>query len=882
MGGGTATESGDGRPTSVIGRGADLVRVLHAVRPGGVAGAIVDGPPGSGVSHLLDLAARDGVERGWRIGRIVACEPHAERLDDVEPLIGRTTDLLDARRRLDEVGYDLLVVDDADLLEPTSAELLRHAVLDGSCRLLAGTHELAEHHSALTSLWRSGRLERVDLEALTDSAAHELLTEILGGPIEARSAQRLVRLGAGRPLLLVELTRAATATGQLSQRAGLWRLEGWPRLGPGLCELAGELVGSLEPDLDDAVDLLAVGGSVPLDLLRAALGEEVVDRLERRGLVTTQSRLGGPVVELQPALAGLARAQSLGPIRRRRLAERLLTEADGRMPSGQEVLRARWALDAGVSLSDDDLVAAGRQAHFLHDLDLAALLAEAAPDRTEAQHLLGLVRHEQGRSREAARIHAAIAGDPDAPAEIRVLAAMEWSSLLLWSLADADGAVAVAAGVHDELRREPEAVSDDELSEVAAFHAAQLLFSGAVADGLCAATSLHETASGRGRAETCMVVAAGLAVAGDCQRAVTVAEEGLDVRRALGDQLTLTGVEIHRVDQLLALLTAGRLVEADEVADDSLEEALGRGSELAPGWVSLAASLVALHRGALGRADELARRATLAFEVLDQRGAGRWGVAAQLLAAAYQSDAERSAALAERLTNMGWSGLGFFEPEVRRAEAWGEVAAGRRSRADALLREAAELAAESGQHALEANAWHDLTRLGSADGASERLTQLVDVVDSHLSQPRAQHARALTEGDHELLFAVAETYDAVGSPLWAAEAAAQASVLLAMDGQASRSRTVAARSAQWRSQTEGAATPALVDMSTAELSPREREVAALAAAGLTSRQVATELDISVRTVDNLLHRTYGKLGLSGRAELAQLLTTNGAADIANE
>jgi len=70
---------------------------------------------------------------------------------------------------------------------------------------------------------------------------------------------------------------------------------------------------------------------------------------------------------------------------------------------------------------------------------------------------------------------------------------------------------------------------------------------------------------------------------------------------------------------------------------------------------------------------------------------------------------------------------------------------------------------------------------------------------------------------------------------------------------------------------EGPATPLL--RFTDELTPltrREREIAALAADGASSRDIAAKLFLSTRTVDNHLQSVYGKLGVSGRHELARL------------
>jgi DNA-binding CsgD family transcriptional regulator/tetratricopeptide (TPR) repeat protein len=55
------------------------------------------------------------------------------------------------------------------------------------------------------------------------------------------------------------------------------------------------------------------------------------------------------------------------------------------------------------------------------------------------------------------------------------------------------------------------------------------------------------------------------------------------------------------------------------------------------------------------------------------------------------------------------------------------------------------------------------------------------------------------------------------------------------------------------------------------LTPREREVAALVARGLTNLQVAEELTISERTVEGHVERILGKLGFRSRAQIAAWL-----------
>lgn len=55
------------------------------------------------------------------------------------------------------------------------------------------------------------------------------------------------------------------------------------------------------------------------------------------------------------------------------------------------------------------------------------------------------------------------------------------------------------------------------------------------------------------------------------------------------------------------------------------------------------------------------------------------------------------------------------------------------------------------------------------------------------------------------------------------------------------------------------------------LTPVERRVVELVAAGSTNREVAAALFLSTRTVEGHLSRVYGKLGVRSRVELARKL-----------
>ncbi|MGW1996366.1 helix-turn-helix domain-containing protein [Embleya sp. NPDC001921] len=57
----------------------------------------------------------------------------------------------------------------------------------------------------------------------------------------------------------------------------------------------------------------------------------------------------------------------------------------------------------------------------------------------------------------------------------------------------------------------------------------------------------------------------------------------------------------------------------------------------------------------------------------------------------------------------------------------------------------------------------------------------------------------------------------------------------------------------------------------AALTPQQREVASLAAAGLTNKQIGEKLFLSPRTVSTHLHQVFPKLGVTSRAALRDAL-----------
>jgi DNA-binding CsgD family transcriptional regulator len=152
---------------------------------------------------------------------------------------------------------------------------------------------------------------------------------------------------------------------------------------------------------------------------------------------------------------------------------------------------------------------------------------------------------------------------------------------------------------------------------------------------------------------------------------------------------------------------------------------------------------------------------------------------------------------------------------------------------------------------------YDAVRLGAPERVPGRLTGVF-----------AAHADALAHGDGPALDRVAAELAERGLLLFAAEAAAQA-VAAHRDPRAARAART--RAVDLTRRCPGARTPALSGPALGELTARQRQIVTLAAAGLSNRQIAEQLTLSIRTVGNHLYSAYARLGASDRDALPWLV-----------
>jgi DNA-binding CsgD family transcriptional regulator len=211
-----------------------------------------------------------------------------------------------------------------------------------------------------------------------------------------------------------------------------------------------------------------------------------------------------------------------------------------------------------------------------------------------------------------------------------------------------------------------------------------------------------------------------------------------------------------------------------------------------------------------------------------------------------------------------------YLPELELARAWERASVGETAAAQSHSLRAAEVAQENGMWAVELRARHTAVRLGDRSCAG-RVEELASTLNTALGNVVATHARGLANHDGELLDAAAERFAQLGAMALAADAAAQAAAEHARKGQRDKEVKSSTR-AYGLARRHGLSTPAVTAAARPlPTTPREREIAMLVRAGLSNRQIADRLVVSVRTAEGHLYRIFAKLGINSREQLIQLV-----------
>ena len=845
-----------------------------AISAPAISGILVCAAEGVGKSRVareaLSAAASQGCETHWTVGTssaraiplgaFTAWAPSG--VSDTVQLLQGVIESLTAASSATKV---VLGVDDIHLLDDLSTFVVHQIVQRDAAKVIVTVRDDEPIPAAIQEIWKAGQFDRLDLEQLSLEETTTLLSAALEGSVDSDATQRLWKLTRGNVLYLRNIVEQEVADGRIVQENGYWRWIGDPVMPPGLVDLIESRIGALPTPVSDVIDVLAVGEPIEFEVLTRITDAAAVEEAETRGLITLEPAGSGIEVRVAHPLYGQVRRRRAPHSRLRRLRGLVATElaaSSDRDDIGVVVRRATLSLDSDLTPDADLLVRAANGSVWLADLPLADRLAEAAIHAGAGPELNFVRAHALswlGRGEEAEAVLADIRTSQLTDHD-RARFAFLRASNMLWALGDPAGA--------KELIDEASPITPPGArTHIDAFLTVYWFAMDEPDAAVQASKNLVLEDIPVVGAEIAWVLAQIYADAGRAAEAVGAADAGYAVATR---SLDAPHMRFNIVDaEVSALLLSGQVSGALDVAERTRQQAANL-----PGAAELLGAAVA-GRAALGAGDLQSACLLLeqAAEGLSASHPIGWG---------YRYRVPHVTALAKRgLTSEAAAGLAALDKVPRRsrsldherslARAW--VAAGQGAVSEAItgVLSAAERARGTGRFAAEVVCLQTATQFGDRSSAP-RLRELESIVEGPRVGLAARFAEALRDGDGAELAAVSEDFERMGDLVAAVDAAAQAA--LAYRGQDLRGSALgsSARAEALAEQCGGARTPALRQASEPlPITDREAEIVMLIGEGLSNREVAERLTVSIRTVESHIYRAMLKTGTTSRDELAALL-----------
>jgi DNA-binding CsgD family transcriptional regulator len=858
----------------LIGRSEETGAIEAAVSASDASGIVVYGAAGVGKSRIareaLSAAESRGCECRWAagtssaraipLGAFTAWAPSGVT-DTVQLLRG----VIESLTAPSSGGTVVLCVDDVHLLDDLSVFVVHQIVQRGAAKVILTVRVGDRIAPAVQEIWTVGQFDRLDLQPLSLDETTTLLSATLGGPVDPAAAQRLWELTRGNVLYLRNIVEQEVADGRIAQSHGYWRWLGEPVMPPGLIELIESRIGALPAPVGDVIDALAVGEPVELAALRRIATPAAVEEADTCGLITLEPVVGGVQVRVAHPLYADVRRRRAAPTRLRRLRGMVADElaaTDDRDDIQVVVRRATLSLDSDLTPDTELLVKAAHGAVWLADLPLADRLAEAAiragagpePSFVRAHALSWL-----GRGEEADAVFAGI-DTTDLMDIDRARFAFLRASNMLWALGEPARAKKIIDEASPTASRQARSYIDAFLTVY--WFATDQPDAAVQASKKLALDQLPAVVG----AEIAWALTVIAADAGRTTEAVALAEAGYTVATRSFDapHMRFNIADAH----VAALLLAGRIADALEVA-----ERVRRQAADLPGAAQLLGAAVAgqaaLGAGRLHSAGTLLEQAAVGLSATHASGWGyRYHVPRATVLAMCGSTVEAAAALAT-LDKVRRS-FRLLDYELSVARAWAIAGEGAVSEAIAVLLSAAQRAADKGQFAVEAMCLQTAAQFGDRSVAA-RLRELEQIVEGPRVGVAARFAEALRNADAAQLALASEGFEGLGDLVAAADTAAHAALAYRRLGLRGSALGCSKRAVALAEQS-GASTAAVRQAGQPlPLTDREREIVMLIGEGLSSREIAERLTLSVRTVESHVYRAMLKTGTSARDELAALL-----------
>jgi DNA-binding CsgD family transcriptional regulator len=853
---------------------------------------ILTGRAGLGKTRAANEVAATQASAGVGVHRIVASPASSPiPLAPLAHLIGDATGAAAVTALLHAVGAErrrgpadpILIVDDLHLLDDATATVIHQLALAGGARILATRRSGVSTPTAVERLQLEAGTVTIEVEPMPDAALLAMVEAALAGSLDRRTGELLCAVAGGNPLYAHEIVEGSIAAGTLSHHAGLWQLDGTLSTTPLLEEVVVARLAPLSGKRLEAMELLSIGGALDFAMLDGVVGAAALEELERLELITTTSTSTSTstssttstststsaqlIVDVaHPLHRELLRAR-LGAIARMRIS-RTLASAGGPpgddRPLADNLRSAVWHVRGGLDVEPGLLIGIAQHALRAGDPALASELAVHGFNQTGSPNAAMLASwcfaqtgdHERAielidTARRATR-------DPWVRAAMRMRVAEElwWTGRTAEGLAELDG------------NDDPAGPWDDLLTAQRGVFA---MLDGDVAGARrhCEPLIDHDHLWVR-YAAAVAIGNVGL-IADEPERALALCGK-VHAEANAGDVELVGGADIHLAIQLNALIHAGQLELGLQLAEAAHAQAAQQPSPQVRAWAATLLGRASMFTGDLRTTTRVTAEAERLWQRSGHEGLAAWCAAGLAQAQVQVGATEEAADTLARLDRYVRCGFGQYESTIDVARAWVAHAHSDRAGAAGHLVTAVAATTERQQTTLLGWVWHDAARLDLLALLPDR--RAWERPQQQLSAIRWDFVQARATGDQALMISAGDQFEAIGARLYAAEARSLAAGLARRNGDAREASRLDARAGALVALCGGLATPPLAGrQGTGPLSAREHEIATLATGGLSNRQIAEQLIVSERTVENHLYRVFIKLGIGSRDELAAALSS---------
>ncbi|HET7668588.1 MAG TPA: LuxR C-terminal-related transcriptional regulator, partial [Mycobacterium sp.] len=633
---------------------------------------------------------------------------------------------------------------------------------------------------------------------------------------------------------------------------------------PTLAELLEARISQVPMPVREVIDALAVAEPLDTDLLAAVTDADALADAEVLGLVSVDYSVRPASVRLAHPLFG--EIQNTGSLRLRRLCGRIATELarKGSTDPRDLIRRAVLTIDSDLPSDPELLLAAAAAAMNLLDHRLAETLAERAVATgggpwANIARAMAITWQERGVEAETVLAEQAEQASGLERTQIAILRAMNFT-LILGQTARAERELELLPA--DDVVAQEIAAALRPLIELVRGHSR-------TAVEMAAAAAANPPTNNVAKIFLAWVFVTGLGDLGRIDEIEPEANKGY----AVADKSPEAG---HLLRRLALQETHGHRLGGELARSDAVVARIRRDTLDVPfeeSWHRVFVGLSAMTRGAL----EDARRALR--DALAYLGSGGSGRMVKTFGRTWLTTVTGMAGLAadarREFDAIEWwaqdPDASMFDPYLSIAEAWVCAAEGAVSQSISIVRTQAETECTRGRPAWEVVLLQTATQFGDHTTA-DRLAELVTQVQGPRAPAAAAHAAALALGSGAALLDASRQYEAFGDRLAAADAAAHAVAAYQHAGQRGAAMTASATAQRLAAECQGAQTPAIrAAMTPQPFTDRQREIISLAAQGLSNKQIADRLTMSIRSIEGHLFRASQRVGANNREQLISIL-----------